>query len=242
MSRFKHFERNTQGRDFVVGDIHGHFTRLQAALEAVDFAPEVDRLFSVGDVVDRGPESERVLDWLAQPWFFAVQGNHEALAIKHVQHNDLDYPMYRASGGAWFLRLAPSEQQKFAVYFKQMPIAIEVETPSGLIGMVHADCPTPTWALLRGTLLGHLPDSGRLEEYCQWSRERLRLRDSSGIPDVRALFVGHSPLSQPELLGNVFHIDTGGWRFDGSGYFTLVNLATLEIISPRPTKPDEEGI
>jgi len=78
VSRFKHFERNTQGRDFAVGDIHGHFTRLQAALEAVDFAPEVDRLFSVGDVVDRGPESERVLDWLAQPWFFAVQGNHEA--------------------------------------------------------------------------------------------------------------------------------------------------------------------
>jgi serine/threonine protein phosphatase 1 len=60
-----------------VGDIHGHFQRLQQCLEAVGFDPAVDRLFSVGDLVDRGPHSEAALDWLAQPWFHAVQGNHE---------------------------------------------------------------------------------------------------------------------------------------------------------------------
>jgi len=231
VSRFKHFDSNTVGRDFAVGDIHGHFTWLQTALNRVGFDPMVDRLFSVGDLVDRGPECELSLDWLAKPWFFAIQGNHEALAIQHVHRRDVDYQMWTSSGGGWFLKLAPGEQQRFAARFAEMPIAMEIDTPSGLIGMVHADCPVPTWELLRKTLLGRLAGMEHVEVGCQWSRERLRSGNSSGIPDLRALIVGHTPLSQPEVLGNVFHIDTGGWRSDGRGYFTLVNLATLGIFS-----------
>jgi serine/threonine protein phosphatase 1 len=33
----------------------------------------------------------------------------------------------------------------------------------------------------------------------------------------------------PLSLGNVIHIDTGGWRPD-RGYFTLLDLETLETI------------
>lgn len=77
------FERNTTGRDLIVGDIHGCFTKLQAALDAVGFDRTVDRLFSVGDLVDRGPESDQVLNWLGQPWFHAVMGNHEQMAVMY---------------------------------------------------------------------------------------------------------------------------------------------------------------
>lgn len=232
MRKFAHFDINAKGRDFAVGDIHGHFTRLQSALDEAGFDPAVDRLFSVGDLVDRGPESLQALEWLAQPWFFAVQGNHEALAIAHAQRKPLDYRMYLSSGGAWFLELAPEAQQHCAAYFAQMPIALEVETTQGLIGLVHADCPLPTWDMLRATLKGHMPERGRLQESCQWSRERLQLRDYSGIPDLRALIVGHTPLPDPEILGNVFHIDTGGWRSDDNGYFTLMELSSLTLNTP----------
>lgn len=232
MRKFEHFEANPLGRDFAVGDIHGHFTRLQTALSEAGFDPECDRLFSVGDLVDRGPESLLALDWLAQPWFFAVQGNHEALAIQHVQNHPLDYRMYVASGGGWFLELAPDVQALFAARFAQMPIAMEIETATGLVGLVHADCPLPTWDMLRSTLRGHMPAQGKLQESCQWSRERLQLRDYSGIPDLRAMIVGHTPLSAPEILGNVLHIDTGGWRSSGAGYFTLVELGTLTMNEP----------
>ncbi|WP_426143326.1 metallophosphoesterase [Pseudomonas sp. DWP3-1-2] len=232
MSKFQHVDANPQGRDFAVGDIHGHFTRLQAALDAVEFDPAVDRLFSVGDLVDRGPQSEQALDWLAQPWFFAIQGNHESLAIQHALHQPLDYRMYKASGGSWFLELKPEAQKLFAAHFARLPLALEVETSSGLIGLVHADCPLPTWDLLRSTLLGHLSEQGKLEEYCLWSRERLQMGDMSGIPDLRALIVGHTTLPQPHVLGNVFHIDTGGWRSGDSGYFTLLDLATLQVNPP----------
>jgi serine/threonine protein phosphatase 1 len=63
MSRFRRIAANTRGRD-LAGDIHGHFQRLQQCLDGVGFNPAVDRLFSIGDLVDRGPHSAQALDWL----------------------------------------------------------------------------------------------------------------------------------------------------------------------------------
>jgi len=48
---------NTLGRDFVIGDLHGCFDLLERLMKAVDFNFDKDRLFSVGDLVDRGPYS-----------------------------------------------------------------------------------------------------------------------------------------------------------------------------------------
>ena len=64
---FLRIPRNVSGRDFAVGDVHGHFSRLRQSLDRLGFDPALDRLFSVGDLVDRGPENEQVLDWLRQP-------------------------------------------------------------------------------------------------------------------------------------------------------------------------------
>ena len=60
--QLQRFERNRIGRDFAVGDIHGCFTALQIALDAIGFSPETDRLFCAGDLVDRGPGSHLVVD------------------------------------------------------------------------------------------------------------------------------------------------------------------------------------
>ncbi|THD44389.1 MAG: hypothetical protein DI608_00370, partial [Rothia mucilaginosa] len=117
--------------------------------DAVGFDPAIDRLFSVGDLVDRGPHSEAALEWLARPWFHAVQGNHEALAITRVRGGRLDLEMYRAAGGSWFLDLPRKAQLRFVERFEQLPIAIEVESAAGLVGLLHADSPFADWAALR---------------------------------------------------------------------------------------------
>ena len=68
-----------------------------------------------------------------------------------------------------------------------------------------------------------------------WSRSRVENRDMTPVSDMRAVVVGHTPLRQPMVLGNVHHIDTGGWFPDGSGYFTLLELGTLTTIpATRP--------
>ena len=76
---------NARGRDFVVGDLHGCFGLLDRLLEHVRFDPASDRLFSVGDLVDRGPDSLRCVEFLASPWFYAVKGNHETLLLEFFE-------------------------------------------------------------------------------------------------------------------------------------------------------------
>lgn len=59
---------NHHGRDFVVGDIHGEYDLLLEAMRAVRFEPKNDRLLCVGDLIDRGPGSHRVRQFLSQPY------------------------------------------------------------------------------------------------------------------------------------------------------------------------------
>lgn len=228
MLRVKRFAANVAGRDFAVGDIHGHFTRLQDALDAAGFNHLVDRLFSVGDLIDRGPECLDALDWLDKAWFHPVRGNHDDYV---VCFDTCDVDSWIDNGGSWFVDLPLFEKQVFAAQFARLPIAIEVETAYGLIGIVHADCPFPSWQQLRKEL--ESPESHRrlqeVQHYCMWSRRRLDQQETRGVEGLRALVVGHTPLYMPVSLGNVIHIDTGGWRPD-RGYFTLLDLETLETI------------
>lgn len=223
-----HFEQNIHGRDFAVGDIHGCFSRLRAALQGVGFDQDVDRLFSVGDLVDRGPECEDALAWLAQPWFHAVQGNHEDIAIRYARGNPVDRTTYGINGGDWFMALDPQQQARYAAAFAALPYALQVQTQAGLVGLLHADCPRANWSDLDAALRFNRTARDR----CMWSRERLQRKDTRGVANVRAVVVGHTPLQHPIVLGNVYHIDTGGWM--PNGYFTLLNLETLEWCPRSP--------
>ncbi|WP_330565822.1 metallophosphoesterase [Pseudomonas yamanorum] len=232
MNKIKRFEINTAGRDFAVGDIHGHFTRLQAALDAAGFDPAVDRLFSVGDLVDRGPESLDVDEWvLRKPWFHAVRGNHEQMTVdSHAAGRASDQcGMHFINGGQWFYGLSSVEQGCYASILQDLPLVIEVETARGLIGIVHADVPRGSWAEMIAALDGPAVEAEHIAAMLQWSRKRITDENKGGVAGVRAVIVGHTPLRQPAILGNVYHIDTGGWM---DGHFTLLNLQTLECIPP----------
>jgi serine/threonine protein phosphatase 1 len=202
----KHFPLNEAGRDFVVGDIHGCFAKLQVKLDEIGFDPEKDRLFSVGDLVDRGPESEKALEWLDKPWFHAVRGNHEQMAIDHCSGLS-DAGLYAYNGGAWMLGKTKAEAQQYADAFSALPIAIEVETKDGLVGIVHADPVLKSWTELKQALEG--PRADQFAQLCIWSRDRASQKDTTEVDGIEAVIVGHTPMQQPISLGNVFYIDTG---------------------------------
>ncbi len=73
--------------DYVIGDIHGCFETLTALLERIKFDSRRDRLFLVGDLVNRGPGSLPVLRW-AQGLgdrVTAVLGNHDCHLLARWQ-------------------------------------------------------------------------------------------------------------------------------------------------------------
>jgi bis(5'-nucleosyl)-tetraphosphatase (symmetrical) len=64
---------------YVVGDVQGCFDSLMALLDRIDFDPARDRLWIVGDLVNRGPKNLEVLRWARDhdPCLTAVLGNHD---------------------------------------------------------------------------------------------------------------------------------------------------------------------
>ena len=68
---------------FAIGDVHGCYRTLRKLLHRLPFDPKRDRLWLVGDLVNRGPDSLAVLRWARDlerkmgDRFTAVQGNHD---------------------------------------------------------------------------------------------------------------------------------------------------------------------
>lgn len=105
------FKANGKGRDFVAGDLHGHFELLEKILGQVEFDTFTDRLFMTGDLVDRGPHSELVTEWLAKPWFHSVRGNHEQMIIDYWEGLG-DRLRHSKNGGQWFYSCPINLQKK----------------------------------------------------------------------------------------------------------------------------------
>jgi hypothetical protein len=96
----KTLDANFLGRDFVIGDLHGAYTAFEYLLDTIKFNPAVDRMISVGDMVDRGPDSLKCLSLLHKPWFHSVLGNHEQMMLEKFNGGWQGAYWYR-NGGVW---------------------------------------------------------------------------------------------------------------------------------------------
>lgn len=226
---------NTKGRDFVVGDIHGVFSLLEQALKEARFDPAVDRVISVGDLIDRGPESERMVEFLKQPWFFAVRGNHEDMFMQLYEGGKLDMIgvfANRRNGMGWMITADKKTLDDVYEAIGKLPYAIEVRGKDGVYGFVHADVPKGMdWQTFTALL-----DAGDedVKQIAMWSRTRIVKNDDSGVAGAKRVFIGHTPVDNGvKKLGNCFFMDTGGvFRVLYGGLAAQFFMAVTEIDAP----------
>jgi serine/threonine protein phosphatase 1 len=233
--RVQRFALNTLGRDFVVGDIHGMFPHREALLWRVEFDPNRDRLFSVGDLVDRGPASRSALGWLSRHWFHACRGNHEQFAIESDLPEERDY-WVRYNGGGWWQGLSAQERADYRTAFLGLPLALQIETAGGVVGVVHADVPPlVAWEEFLLLLDGDHPE---VTAYALFSRNRVqRLAVPEPVPGVVRVYCGHTPVREAHAVSNVHFIDTGA-VYALEGYAD----ARLTLVEIHPTPHREYAI
>ena len=230
---FRKLEANTKGRDFVVGDIHGCFDLVLRAMDQVKFDQSCDRIFSVGDLIDRGPGSHRSAKFLSHDWVHGVRGNHEDMLLEIYQDGPphqavLDY-MHSRNGFDWWRDLGGGARQDVLDAIRKMPIAIEVATPRGTVGLVHADVPGGlTWQQFLAALESR---DMKVAHDALWGRDRVQREDMTGVAGVGRVFVGHTPLRSLVKLGNVYAVDTGAVfgfleRMEGALTFAQANAGT----------------
>ena len=206
---------NHAGRDFVVGDIHFKTRELHKGLQALGFDKSVDRLIAVGDLIDRGPGMLDGLKLLGEPWFFTVKGNHEQMLIDAYRANP--HLPYSAHGARWWLTIDDESKPMVIDKLDSLPLAIEVETAQGVVGVLHADVPVGlSWNDFTQNL-----DNPQIQDVALWGRERIKKHHRGGIPGAWRVCVGHTWIPHSLRLGNVLALDvTGG----GDGPLAIYSL------------------
>ncbi|HLB55740.1 MAG TPA: symmetrical bis(5'-nucleosyl)-tetraphosphatase [Coxiellaceae bacterium] len=126
---------------YLIGDVQGCFDSLQALLKKINFNPEKDRLGFVGDLVNRGPKSLEVLQFISQlknP--LVVLGNHDLhfMALYSLR----DHHLFKTIPHTLNEILDAPDCKNLINFLLQQPLMI-VENN---IVMVHAGIP-PQWSI-----------------------------------------------------------------------------------------------
>lgn len=216
---------NCIGRDFFLGDLHGSFQLLSKALKTIKFNFETDRIFCVGDIIDRGDASAECLRLCQNNWFFSVLGNHEAMLLES-KDNIFKKEVWFRNGGKWWAEESFSERVLLEeIILKELCISLSVETIMGNIGVIHSGYPFREWPLRSDEILNksHL-------KHILWDRETIKEFQTKFIKGVSLIISGHTPTNSPVLLGNHLFIDTGCGHFAneniGKPRLTLCEIET----------------
>ena len=153
------FQPNSKGKDYITGDIHGMYDLLMYHLKnSLNFNFKKDRLFIVGDLIDRGQQSVECLKLLNNDWCFSILGNHESMMLssyyhEHIKH-DLIFKVWLKDAvqkwlnghGKWFNSLLEETQEELVDIALGLPLFIELETKQGKkIGISHGDFYLEDW-------------------------------------------------------------------------------------------------
>ncbi len=187
---------------YAVGDLQGCLGPLQCLLEQVAFDPAKDRLWLVGDLVNRGPQSLATLRFLysIRESLVCVLGNHDLhlLAagrnIERLKKNDTLREILEAPDCAQLLEWL--RQQKLMHYDEQREIAL-----------VHAGIP-PQWSLRKA-----LKHAAEVEE---------ALRDDNRIAPYLDGMYGNDPAKWDNDLKGVTRLRVI------TNYFTRMRFCTSE--------------
>ncbi len=236
----QHLPANRKGRDFVLSDVHGCRNTLERLLNRVQFNAARDRVLSVGDLIDRGPESMACLDFLDEPWFYAVQGNHEQMLLHFCapsvvlggrvvwdEHDD-----FLANGGSWIERELVDRRRRLGTRLMEvletigrLPHILVVGEGTERYQVIHAE--------LSYASLNHDPPvygdreidrafknlgPGELEQLCEtlsWGRRIMHLNATRSWPerhpDLSLTYCGHTPASEIRRRLSHVCIDTGSY-------------------------------
>jgi diadenosine tetraphosphatase ApaH/serine/threonine PP2A family protein phosphatase len=112
------------GRRIVVGDIHGCYDELMELLEKIGVGDD-DRVFSVGDLITKGPKNKEVLElFMTDARFTAVIGNHDLALRRKWNGEDIEL---KAAQKETHKELR-GEKDAYASFFNRMPFTIDLDT------------------------------------------------------------------------------------------------------------------
>jgi serine/threonine protein phosphatase 1 len=224
---------NDVGRDFVVGDLHGCVDALRYLLREIGFDGSRDRLFSVGDLIDRGTDSLAAIELIDKPWFYPVLGNHEDSLIA-VATGSMRRQAWYAIGGAWAETLADDHLRMLATRLARLPLVRIVGEGARRFNVLHAEF----FGSDADLDAAEFTDETRSQML--WGRGlALGNADPALQRGLSPTYCGHTPMRAVRQIGSQIFIDTGA--FAAEGRLTIVEAGTDERWSVKERWAASEG-
>lgn len=181
---------------YVIGDIHGNLAAFSSIMKQIDLQPE-DKLYVIGDVIDRNPYGiDILLELMEMKNAVVLLGNHELMMLETFDLGrdkwDREYSrrLWFKNGGEItrndFLSRDSETQEKILEYVRNMPLYKTVTAGGKRYRIVHA-APHEMWARNPGDWITHWGFTSE-KEFCVW----YRLSRSDTLPKGFTLVYGHT--------------------------------------------------
>jgi serine/threonine protein phosphatase 1 len=218
-------------RTLAIGDIHGCSVALDRLLQAVAPTPD-DLLITLGDYVDRGPDTKGVLDRLMALHrtgrLIALMGNHEEMLLDAVTGPEkLRCNLWRGCGG----------NQTLASYGTVQGSAADMNLIPPEHWQFLRECcrdwyETPTHLFVHANVEPDVPIDKQPRTILLWEKLFETTQHCSG----KVLVCGHTRQISgwPLDLGCAVCIDTGGYSTGGW-------LTCLEVETGRFVQANQKG-
>lgn len=213
----------TKGRRIVIGDVHGHYDGLMQLLMAIVPAAD-DEVYFLGDLIDRGPKSFQVVDFVRKSGYQCLLGNHEQLLIDSFPNGNIAPNALHAwlhSGGQATVSSydEPEVLLEHLEWMRSLPTHIDL----GDVWLVHAGV-HPRLPLSEQTT----------QEFC-WIREEFHSSPEPYFPD-KLIITGHTiTFTLPNVPAGAIaqgagwlDIDTGAYH-PKSGWLTALDLTNQQV-------------
>lgn len=206
----------------VFGDIHGQFNGLMKLVDFINYSAD-DKLFFLGDLIDRGDHSADVVRWVMQNGHACLRGNHEQMCLDAYQSKkgSLVWKGWMMNGGTNTLESYGESgvTPEHIDWMQQLPLFIDL----GDAWLVHAGLNPNVPLELQGA-----------REFC-WIRDEFHSA-SEPFFDDKIIITGHTitfvfPNVEPGnlVLGKGWlDIDTGGYH-PRSGWLSALDLDSATV-------------
>lgn len=206
----------------VFGDIHGQFDGLMKLVNFIDCSAD-DKLFFLGDLIDRGDRSADVVRWVMENGHSCLRGNHEQMCLDAYRSNEgsLVWKGWMMNGGSNTLDSYDEGRvpQEHIDWMQQLPLFMDL----GDSWLVHAGLNPNLPLELQGA-----------PEFC-WIRDEFHSATEPFFTD-KIIITGHTitfvfPNVEPGnlVLGKGWlDIDTGGYH-PRSGWLSALDLDSAMV-------------
>lgn len=233
---------------FVIGDIHGRFEALKEVLTLSKFNYGKDRLIVLGDVVDGGEDTYKVIEELLtiNNLIFII-GNHDQFFIDYINHGTAEN-LWLNQGGCNTLnsyggRCYPAKNSLYGPAFfdttqVNIPHAHKLFFKKGAYYHISNNL-----LFVHGGIDPSTPHIADQKQHCLlWDRELIEYAKSTPVPEYTKVFVGHTTTQEkgelcPIRYNNLWCMDCGaGWN----GKLAIMDVDTEKYWLSKKQTPSRD--